>query len=164
MQDTQIWSPVWEDATCHLTANPVCSKYWACALGPGNHNYWAQAPRTCALQQEQAGRSLQWKAWTLQQSHPHFPQLQKRLYSNEDPEQPKINELYIKNTCHTLNYLNAHQNPIANTFLPQNPWPGLCTFSSVAHSCPTLSDPMDCSTPGVPVHHQLPEPAQTHVH
>ena len=37
-------------------------------------------------------------------------------------------------------------------------------FSSVAQSCTTLCDPMDCSTPGLPVHHQLPELAQTHVH
>ena len=37
-------------------------------------------------------------------------------------------------------------------------------FSSVAQSCPTLCDPMDCSTLGFPAHHQLPEPAQTHVH
>ena len=37
-------------------------------------------------------------------------------------------------------------------------------FSSVAQSCLTLCDPMDCSTPGLPVHHQLPEFAQTHVH
>ena len=37
-------------------------------------------------------------------------------------------------------------------------------FSSVAQSCPSLCDPMDCSTPGFPVHHQLPELAQTHVH
>ena len=37
-------------------------------------------------------------------------------------------------------------------------------FSSVAQSCPTLCDPMDCSTPGLPVHHQLPEFTQTHVH
>ena len=36
-------------------------------------------------------------------------------------------------------------------------------FSSVAQSCPTLCDPMDCSTPGFPVHHQLPEFTQTHV-
>ena len=35
---------------------------------------------------------------------------------------------------------------------------------SVAQSYPTLCDPMDCSTPGLPVHHQLPELAQTHVH
>ena len=37
-------------------------------------------------------------------------------------------------------------------------------FSSVAQSCPTLCDPMDCSVPGLPVHHQLLESAQTHVH
>ena len=37
-------------------------------------------------------------------------------------------------------------------------------FNSVAQSCPTLCDPMNCSTPGLPVHHQLPEFTQTHVH
>ena len=37
-------------------------------------------------------------------------------------------------------------------------------FSSVAQSCPTLCDPMNCSMPGIPVHHHLPEFAQTHVH
>ena len=37
-------------------------------------------------------------------------------------------------------------------------------FSSVAQSCLTLWDPMDRSTPGLPVHHQLPESTKTHVH
>ena len=37
-------------------------------------------------------------------------------------------------------------------------------FSSVAQSCPTLCNSMDCSTPGLPVHHQLPEFTQTQVH
>ena len=37
-------------------------------------------------------------------------------------------------------------------------------FSSVAQSCLTLCDTMDCSTPGFSVHHQPPELAQTHVH
>ena len=37
-------------------------------------------------------------------------------------------------------------------------------FSSVAQSCPAFWDPMDCSTPGFPVHHQLLETVQTHVH
>ena len=37
-------------------------------------------------------------------------------------------------------------------------------FSSVAQSCPTLCGPMNRSTPGLPVHHQLPEFTQTHVH
>ena len=36
-------------------------------------------------------------------------------------------------------------------------------FSSFAQSCPTLCDPMDCGTPGLPVHHQLPELAQIRV-
>ena len=37
-------------------------------------------------------------------------------------------------------------------------------FSSVTQSCPTLCDPMNYSGPGLPVHHQLPESTQTHVH
>ena len=37
-------------------------------------------------------------------------------------------------------------------------------FSSVAQSCPTLCSPMNCSMPGLPVHHQLPEFTQTHIH
>ena len=40
---------------------------------------------------------------------------------------------------------------------------GSVQFNSVAWSCPTLCNPMDCSTPGLPVHHQLPEFTQTHV-
>ena len=36
--------------------------------------------------------------------------------------------------------------------------------SSIAQSCPTLCNPVDYSMPGFPVHHQFPEPAQTHVH
>ena len=52
-----------------------------------------------------------------------------------------------------------------------HPWPtcfheaffDLC-FHSVTQSCPTICDPMNCSTPGLPVHHQLLELAQTHLH
>ena len=40
----------------------------------------------------------------------------------------------------------------------------LVQFSSVAQSCLTLCDPMDCSMPGLPVHRHLPESTQTHVH
>ena len=59
-------------------------------------------------------------------------------------------------------------------WLPQSFWfvvfPELCSlipsvqFSSVAQLCPTLYDPMNRSTPGLPVHHQLPDFTQTHVH
>ena len=41
---------------------------------------------------------------------------------------------------------------------------GYGEFSSVTQSCLTLCDPMDCSMPGLPVHHQLPEFIQTRVH
>ena len=47
------------------------------------------------------------------------------------------------------------------------PWmekSGRLQFSSVAQSCPTLCDTMNRSTPGLPVHHQLLESTQTHVH
>jgi len=42
--------------------------------------------------------------------------------------------------------------------------PSSVQFSPVTQSDPTLCDPMNCSTPGFPVHHQLPEFTQTHVH
>ena len=37
-------------------------------------------------------------------------------------------------------------------------------FSSVTQACPTLCDPMNHRTPGLPVHHQLPKFTQTHIH
>ena len=43
-------------------------------------------------------------------------------------------------------------------------WQNSIQFSSVAQSCPTLCDPMNHSTPGLPVHHQLLEFTQSHVH
>ena len=52
--------------------------------------------------------------------------------------------------------------------LPNSPVSMVCSLCRFLHpviqSCPTLCDPMDCSMPGFPVHHQLPELAQTHVH
>ena len=46
----------------------------------------------------------------------------------------------------------------------ESPFLSSVQFSSVPQSCLTLCDPMDCSTPGFPVHHQLPEFSQTYVH
>ena len=49
---------------------------------------------------------------------------------------------------------------------PSNEYSGLISFqfSSVAQSCPTLCDPMNCSMPGLSVHHELPEFTQTQIH
>ena len=52
--------------------------------------------------------------------------------------------------------MSCHRNDLLYFFTVQ--------FSSVAQSCVTLCDPMNCSTPGLPLHHQLPEFTQTHVH
>ena len=54
---------------------------------------------------------------------------------------------------------------LTNSLSEQNPfvWRGL-QFSSVTQSCAPLCDPMECSMPGLPVHHQLPEFTQTYVH
>ena len=49
------------------------------------------------------------------------------------------------------------------TVMPSH-WKFQIQFSSVAQSCPTLCDLMNCSTSGLSVHHQLPEFTQTHVH
>ena len=49
-------------------------------------------------------------------------------------------------------------------YIPQSKHLMTVQFSSVAQSCLTLCDPMKCSTPGLPVHHQLLEFTQTHVH
>ena len=56
----------------------------------------------------------------------------------------------------------AHQAPLSMGFPRQEYWS--CCCGSVAHSCPTLCNPTDCSAPGFPVLHYLPEPAQTHIH
>ena len=63
--------------------------------------------------------------------------------------------------CHALFQVQLHM----NLQLSQSKmWFKVCYWiSSLTQSCPTLCDPMDCTTPGFPVHHQLPELTQTHV-
>ena len=57
-------------------------------------------------------------------------------------------------------YINAYMWNLKKLYK----WIWIIQFSSVAQSCLTLRDSMDCSMPAFPVHHQLPEPTQTHVH
>ena len=51
-----------------------------------------------------------------------------------------------------------------NSLTPNHDPAGLCMHAQPLQLCPTLCDPMNCSTPGFPVHHQLPELIPTHVH
>ena len=57
-------------------------------------------------------------------------------------------------------HLSSVSPPVGGTALVPLP----LQFSSVSQSCPTLCDPVDCRTPGLPAHHQLPEFTQTRVH
>ena len=78
----------------------------------------------------------------------------------------------VNTALFVLNFLNLSQGDILTrsekhfeelkgTSLPLPIW---YQFSSVAQSCPILCDPMNRSTPGLPVHHQLLGFTQTHVH
>ena len=81
---------------------------------------------------------------------------------------------YQYNIINCRFYLEFISFPIRVPFLFQNPIQdptmhliillASVEFISVAQSCPTLCDPMNHSMPGLPVHHQLPEFTQTHVH
>ena len=64
-----------------------------------------------------------------------------------------------------LNHISQHCQHLASSLGPLFLWAWLLSsFSSVTQSSLTLRNPIDCSTPGLPVHHQLPEFTQTHVH
>ena len=71
---------------------------------------------------------------------------------------------------HKWSLFSAKEHPTCQSTVSKNAgdtWPRggySVQFISVSQSCLTLCNPMDCSTPGLPVHHQLPELAQTHVH
>ena len=68
--------------------------------------------------------------------------------------------MYFRNQYPANMSLNIYQDPIS-----ESPCQLLqLQFSSVTQSCPTLCNPMNHSTSGLPVHHQLLESTQTHVH
>ena len=58
----------------------------------------------------------------------------------------------------------ALQAPLSMDIFRQEHWNGSVQFCSVSQSCPTLCDPMNCSMPGLPVHHQLLELTHIHIH
>ena len=72
------------------------------------------------------------------------------------------NQKPLKSTCVVIPFYRMRTVP---KYLSKVTGRGSCLqFSSIAQSCLTLCDPVDCSTPGLPVHHQLPEFTQTYVH
>ena len=80
-------------------------------------------------------------------------------------------QVLLKISSQNKHYKNTtlmNNKDIFRLFIPIEPLPYnaqcLVQFSSVAQLCLAICDPMDCSMPGFPVHHLLPELAQTHVH
>ena len=72
--------------------------------------------------------------------------------------------LKLRCLCHILKYANIHLDELK--FWEKEASPGKLSqsVSSVCQLCPTLCDPMDHRTPGLPFHHQLPEFTQTHLY
>ena len=98
------------------------------------------------------------------------------LYLVKEQSHCKLTVLRLSNllfsTHHTLLFSNLLKTP-SSLDHPISPYPSTLfwlhfalpvQFSSVAQLYPTLCNPMDCSMPGLPVHHQFPEFTQTHVH
>ena len=73
---------------------------------------------------------------------------------------PSLPDLWEHESVNVTLQGRARQNPPRRSISEDRAGQG----RAVVQSCPTLCNPMDCSTPGLPVHHQLPEFTQTHVH
>ena len=71
-----------------------------------------------------------------------------------------ITEVIINQQAPPIHY----EAPLEQIMITMSQHSPLLQFRSVAQLCPTLCDPTNCSTPGLPVHHQLPEFTQTHLH
>ena len=83
--------------------------------------------------------------------------------TTELPNSPSVGSSSASSSKRSV--LGSTGPPAPPTALPPlwSPYGHFCCCSAV-QSCPTLCDPMDCSMPGFPVHHQLPKLAQIHVH
>ena len=99
MQETRVWSLVWEDPTCHGATKPMCHNYCAsnsrnCKLQPPSGSAAiteAHTPRACAPKQE---KPLQWEVCAPQgRVAPIAATRESPCKSNEDPAQRKINWL-----------------------------------------------------------------------
>ena len=135
--------------------------WWGCGeIGTSGHHLWE-----CEMVQP-LWKTVWWFLEKLNMESPHdsgILLLEYRPRRNETRYSNKF--LYMKAHCSTISKSQMAQ----ATQMSINGWINKLQyihnqFSSVAQSCLTLYDPMDCSTPGFPVHHQLLELIQTHVY
>ena len=104
----------------------------------------------------------------LQHARPPCPSPTPRVHSNSCPSSRWC---HLAISSSVVPFSSCPQSLPASGSFPMSQlfaWGGLymviSSVNSVAQSCPTLCDPMNHSTPGLPVHHQLPEFTQTHIH
>ena len=131
-------------------------QYWEKAVVHSNHHYWIFILNQCNRARRNKGKwaegDIDWEGRNkiaLGHRHHYYlcrkPQIVCRNIILQIPRINKFNKVAVTK-------INMKKNQIS------------VQFSSAAQSCSTLCNPMDCSTPGFPVYHQLPELAQTHVH
>ena len=140
---TQSWATLCDPMDCSLPGSSVHGHFPGKNIGVGCH----------AVLQE---------IFPTQASNPGLPHFRQILYCLSHQGRPRILEWVAypssRGTSQPRNRTGV--SCIAGGFFTS--WVQLKTGSGTK-SCPTLYDPMDCSTPGFPVHHQLLERAQTHV-
>ena len=95
MQGTRVPALVWEDPTCRGATKPMRQNFWACALEPASHNYWARVPQLLKPTRlepvlRNKGNHGNGSPRTTTKSSPCSPQL-KPTHRNKVPMQPKIN-------------------------------------------------------------------------
>ena len=102
----------------------------------------------------------------------HFPRSRRGILEMKIEKSRFWSQFFNEFPCSKVSIFSSVQ-LLSCVRLFTTPWTAACQaslsitnsqFSSVAQSCPTLCDPKDCSTPGLPVHHQIPEFTQTQVH
>ena len=83
MQETGLWSLIWEDPTGHGASKSTRHNYWGCALGPGSHNYWVHGPPLVKPVHTRAHAPQQEKPTQQPESSPHLLHLQRSPCSKE---------------------------------------------------------------------------------
>ena len=143
---------------------PGCSKV---LLGPhvlgSTRNAESQAPPPPRHQNLHFNRILKESAFTLDLESNVFDETWLSTWRHAGFPSPSPSCAMKGQLCQKRLSSNIHSSNIAQ-FLNAFCKYGTVQFSSVAQSCPTLCDPMNYSTPGLPVHHQLPKFTQTQVH
>ena len=134
-------------------------------IGEGNGN-----PLLCSCLENPRDRGAWWAAiYGVAQSRTRLKRLSSSILWNNHAYFTAISDGFIllqsQDDPHQINHPkgNGKNDKCSLSKLGLIPCP-FPQFSSVAQSCPTLCNSMDCSRPGLQVHHQLPEFTQTHDH